>query len=131
MTSESSSVSAFVGKKQAEDEIIAEDPTAKDFRWRQILTGFLDSGVFFFMLQYNETEVNKENSFYYVRVDSRGEIKLYDDGISVIEGLLAILEKRRSLLQRLGDFTFFDFIAALIALVVTCTFVYLVIKSPE
>ena len=59
------------------------------------------------------------------------QIKLYDDGVNVIEGLQVILDKRRSFLQRLNEFTLVEMIGAVIAMVVTVAFVYSVVGAKE
>src|SRR5947209_19793074 len=64
-----------------------------------------------------------EEDFFYVLVDQKSEVHLYDDGVEVIRGLNTILQRNKTFLQRLAEFSLVDVVGAVIALFITITFV--------
>lgn len=64
-----------------------------------------------------------ESDFYYAVVDPAGEVLLYDDGIEVVRGLNTILQRKKTILQRFADFSLVDVVGAIIAFLITLTFV--------
>jgi hypothetical protein len=78
----------------------------------------------------DEGEEDEMDDFCYVFANSQ-RVQLFDDGVEVLKGLQAILEKRRSFLQRLNEFSLVEMIGAVIALTVTLAFVILTIARAE
>jgi hypothetical protein len=70
-----------------------------------------------------EPEVTWEEDFFYVLVDEKSEVHLYDDGIEVIRALNTILQRKKTFLQRLAEFSLVDVVGAIIAIFITSTFV--------
>lgn len=64
-----------------------------------------------------------EGDFFYVLVDAKNEVHLYDDGVEVIRGLNTILQRKKTFLQRLAEFSLVDVVGAVIALFITVAFV--------
>jgi len=105
-----------------EAAIKERDPSATDITLQLIVDNFLEGSVYY--AEFKSTVIPKDECFFYILLQKQNQVKLYDDGINVIEGLQGILDKRRSFFQRLNEFTLVEMIGAIIALVVTLTFVY-------
>ena len=106
-----------------EAAIMGEYPDATKIRYHVVVSHFLDGNVYYAEFK----EDGKEDFCYLFVTDS--EVRLYDDGESVIKGLQVILDRRRSPLQRMGEFTLTEFIGAIIAISVTVAFIYLSISN--
>lgn len=102
-------------------------PDASDFRFAQVGSEFADGNTY--SAVFTTSEINDdESSWYYAYVDASGA-KLLDDGEKAIVFMQALLEKRKSILQRLKDFDFLDIIGACIALPIIFAFVYIVVTA--
>ncbi len=104
------------------------EPNAENIDVREDISDFLDSTVYYVDFTSKDYE-DQSDAFYYALVEKDGQVKLYDSGIDAIRKFQDLLDKRRNLLQRLGDFQLIEIIAAIIALGVTLVFIYLSITS--
>ncbi len=109
-----------------EERIITEikkmHPDADHFSFEKVGGLFIGGQAYYVDFQ----SPTVEEPFYYALVDKDG-VTIYTDGIEVLKALQAILDKRRSFWQRISDFDFTDAVAAVIAILVSLTFVGLMI----
>lgn len=108
-------------------EILAVENTADHFVFQKIVDDFVEYDIYY--IEFSAKNTTKADSFYYASIDKDGNVRLYDDGVKAIEKLKDILVQRRSFWQRITDFSLLDVTAALIALMVTGSFVYLSISQ--
>jgi len=114
-------------KERVEKEIVANgDKTAKDFVHTIVEKDFLDGEVSY--VEFDSDNFETEDSFYYVLV-TKEQVRLFDDGMQVIQVLKTMLDRRRTFWQRLTEFTFTEFVAALIAGILTLAFVRALLSS--
>jgi hypothetical protein len=106
--------------------ILDKDPNANQINITQVVDNFIGGTVYY--IEYTSPQINISDSFYYALIDSYGKVRLYDDGIEVIESLQDILDKRRTFIQRLNEFSLVELVGAIIAILITLTFVYLSIR---
>jgi hypothetical protein len=99
---------------------------AKQFRFTRVGNKFDDGNTF--MVEFITPELNKSKSWYYAYIDKNG-CQLFEEGDDLIVYIQAMLDSRRSLMQRLKDFDFLDIVGALIALPITIAFVYIVVTT--
>jgi hypothetical protein len=84
-----------------------------------VVEDFLDGSVYY-------VEFGKgPDDFCYAFVDER-RVRLCDDGVQLVKDLQMLLDKRRTVWQRLKEFSIVDAVGALIALGVTAAFIVLV-----
>ncbi len=103
--------------------IKAEDPTADHFYISKIVSDFVESNVYY--VSWKSTNLNENETFYYVLAEKNGVLSYYDDGVLAIEKLKNVLDNRRTFWQRLNEFSLFEVMAAVIALCVTAVFIVL------
>jgi len=110
-------------EQEINNAILKEYPNAKNIVLNQIVSGFLEGQVY-----YAKWDPLGPDDFCYAFCTSDG-ILIREDGEAVIREFKTILDQRRTLWQRVGEFTLTEFVAAIIALIVTGTFVYLSIHN--
>jgi len=113
-------------KQQIEEEVRYLYKDATDFRFRKVGEDFLEGDTYY--LEFRTRELGKDKSFYYAYVNTEG-VKLFDNGEQTIVHMQALLEKRKSFIQRLKDFDFLDIIGAFIALPIIFAFIYIVVAE--
>ncbi|HEV3457612.1 MAG TPA: hypothetical protein VHG32_13700 [Thermoanaerobaculia bacterium] len=119
-----------VDRAAIEAAILEQDSTSKGIKKLElVLDDFLGGSVHY--LEYLSDETSKSDAFFYAYTTKDGEVKLYDDGIEAIARLKDVLDRRRSLLQRLSEFTLVELIGAMIALSVTVSFVWLSVRGGQ
>jgi hypothetical protein len=101
-------------------EVLANDPTAKDIRPRQVIEDIDGNSVWY--VTFESTENPPPDNFFYVMVRSNGATKLFDDGVTAMDALAVILDQRHAATQRLKDFWFVEIVAAVLALVFVIAF---------
>lgn len=79
---------------------------------------FLVGPVYY--VEWEDEESEDENCFCYVLVHN--EIEIYDDGVQLIQRMKQILDDRKTFSQHIKEFTFNEFIGALIAVGLTTVF---------
>ena len=119
-------VSEDEAKQMIEKEVKSLYPDATDFTFKIVGENFLDGKTYY--TGYKTKQLSRNNSFYYAFISSDG-CTLLDDGEEVIIHMQNLLEKRKSITQRLKDFDLLDIIGAIIALPLIFAFIYIVITS--
>jgi hypothetical protein len=117
--------SPIMPTQQIEDAIKRQYPNATDIGTHEVVSHFLDGSVY-----YAEFKVDGQEDFCYVFA-TNSNVSIYDDGESVIKEFKVMLDERRSIWQRLGEFTLTELVGAIIAMCVTGTFVYLSVTKAE
>jgi hypothetical protein len=108
-------------QKRVEETIVSQgDSTAKEFRHNIVEPDFLGGAVSY--VEFASEQFDENDAFYYV-LTTKDQVRLFDDGMQVIQVLKTMLDRRRTFWQRLTEFTFTEFIAAMIASVLTLAFV--------
>jgi hypothetical protein len=113
--------------KIIEAAIKLRDPSATDITFQLVVDRFLEGSVYY--SEFKSQNIKPDETFFYSLVQKDNRVRLYDDGVDVIEGLQEILDKRRSFLQRLNEFSLVEMIGAVIAVLVTATFIYSVVMG--
>lgn len=112
---------------KVENKVKEEVPDAKELTLRKSIGNFVQSSVYY--VEFASKEYEPADSFFYALVEKTGEVRLYDDSTDTVEKLEDILDRRRSISQRLSEFSLNQLIAAGIALSVTLAFVILTVTE--
>src|SRR5260370_15028112 len=106
-------------KERIETAVTEAYGPVKDFWSRLVIEHFLQGSVHYCEFKYSGETVldedkaakksNEPDDFCYAFANSE-RIEIFDDGAEVLKGLQAILEKRRSFLQRLNEFSLVEMI---------------------
>jgi hypothetical protein len=107
-------------------EIQKKFSDASRFRFDRVGSKFEKGNTY--MVEFTTTELKKDFSWYYAHVDKNG-CQLFADGDAAITYMQNLLDKKRTFLQRLGDFDILDFVGAIIALPIISAFVFIVVSS--
>jgi len=111
--------------ERVEAEVSKRYKGASQVSMNHVASNFLQGTVY-----YVEFATPAGNDFCYAFADPNG-VELYDDGEYVIKAFKEKLDRRRSILQRLNEFSLTEVIGALIALTVTVAFVSLSIAGAQ
>ncbi len=112
-----------------QEEIKKRHGDAASFNIQQVAGEFLDGRSYY--AEFESPTVPAGENFYYAFVKKNQKCMLYEDGMDVIKGLQTILDERRNFWQRMKDFDFTDTVAAIIAILISLTFVGLMIFRTE
>lgn len=115
-------------EKKIIEEITKQHKNAREFLFNRVGNKFEDGNMY--MVTFIEKGSSRDMSWYYAYLD-KGECQLFEEGDDAIVYMQNMLEKRRSILQRLRDFDFLDIVGALIALPIAGAFVYLVVSNQD
>jgi len=110
-----------IHKTTIEQTIKDEDPTANNFAYELSSDETLGSQIWY--VEWKSKKLGKDEALYYITINKNNVIHFYDDGVAAAKSIYDMIEKRRSIIQRLSEFTLVDLIAAFIAIVVTIAFV--------
>jgi hypothetical protein len=99
---------------------------SSEFRFDRVGSKFEKGNAY--MVEFTTKELKKDYSWYYAYVDNNG-CQLFADGDATITYMQTMLDKKRSFVQRLGDFNILDLVGAIIALSIIAAFVHIVWSS--
>lgn len=102
---------------------------ASDFRFGRVGNQFEDGNTY--TVEFTTKDIEKKDySWFYAYVDASG-CQLLKDGEDAIVFMQALLDKRRSFVQRLRDFDLLDIIGAVIAFMIVSAFVYIILVTRD
>jgi hypothetical protein len=106
-----------------------KDSSANDFDFEKVASKFIDCDIYYVSWKESKKIDDQEDRYYYVLADKNGDLTFYNDGIEAIDKLKNLLDRRRTFFQRLGEFSLFEVMAAIIAILVTLVFITLSLVS--
>lgn len=118
--------------KEIERKIQQKDESATGFSHELVEEGFVECSIYY--SEFNSSSLEEHNCFYYALYDGNtNQVILYNDGIEAIRRLKDKLDSRRSLLQRVKEFSLFEMIMGMLAFFTTGVYLYLSItaKPPQ
>lgn len=124
MLSEAESIHSLI-----RDRIKSSFPTADHFTFELASQDILGNQIYY--VEWVSPKRSGGDTLCYALVDKKGQLRIFDDGITAVQYIHDMLEKRRSLIQRLSEFSLFELVAAVIALGVTATVVYQVLATGQ
>jgi hypothetical protein len=122
MASEAESIHSLI-----RDRIKSSFPTADHFTFELASEDILGNQVYY--VEWVSSKRGGDETLCYALVDKKGQLRIFDDGILAVQYIHDMLEKRRSLIQRLSEFSLFELVAAVIALSVTAIVIYQVLAK--
>jgi hypothetical protein len=109
------------------DRIKSSYPKAKDFTFELASQDILGSQIYY--VTWVSPKLSKDETLCYALIDKKGQLRLFDDGVLAVQFVHDMLERRRSLIQRLSEFSLFELVAAIIAMCVTGMIIFQVLQK--
>jgi hypothetical protein len=106
-------------------EVESSYGTLKRIEIRQVVNNFLDGSVYYVEFEL-ATATPQSDTFCYLFVPTKetDRPEISDDGVDLVKYLQNMMDRRRSIFTRIGDFSLNDMIGAIIALFVTGGFMW-------
>jgi len=98
-------------------------PNAKNILFYPVVDNFIKAPVYY--VEWDDEKAEESDCFCYVLGSKDPE--MYDDGIQVIQRMKQLLDEKKTILTHIGEFSFNDFIGAIIAIIIVGIFIGYVI----
>lgn len=110
-------------EKLITNEVLRQYSDASEFKISPIGDSLIEGYTFY--VGFSTKHEAPEDSFFYAFIDKNG-CKLLDDGEDLVKYFEILLDRKKSILQRLSDFDLLDIVGAFLALMIVGSFTWLI-----